>query len=297
MGGLGQVGKLTARQISLTSSVNTLLSNTVFNVTLRRLLIQHLQSYRRSGVTHWHSRPREVLASNPSSPELASQLDSPSPTEKSPPKPLASHPAENESSPVPRSTGSLSKKKRLEQLQQLQQLQTCVADCRKCSELAETRTQTVFGVGNPNANIMFIGEAPGADEDRTGEPFVGRAGKLMNKIIEACEWNREDLYIANILKCRPPGNRNPDPTEAANCREFLDSQISLVNPGYIICWGSVASKNLLSSKEPIGKMRKQLFQYGSAKVLCTYHPSYLLRNPPAKKDVWEDLQFLIGEMD
>lgn len=178
----------------------------------------------------------------------------------------------------------------------LTRLSKKVAECTRCQELASTRTQTVFGVGDPNARIMFIGEAPGADEDAQGEPFVGRAGKLLTKIIEACEMKREEIYICNILRCRPPGNRNPSNDEAANCREFLDKQIEIVNPDYIVCWGSVAAKNLLDSDTPIGKMRGQFYEYVGAKVLCTYHPSYLLRNPPAKKFVWEDMQFLFADM-
>ena len=171
-----------------------------------------------------------------------------------------------------------------------------VAECTRCQELASTRTQTVFGVGDPNAKIMFIGEAPGADEDAQGEPFVGRAGKLLTKIIEACDMQREEIYICNILRCRPPRNRNPSPEEASNCREYLDKQIQIVNPEYIVCWGSVAAKNLLDTETPIGKMRGEFYEYAGAKVLCTYHPSYLLRNPPAKKFVWEDLQFLFADM-
>lgn len=171
-----------------------------------------------------------------------------------------------------------------------------VRTCGRCEELAATRTQTVFGVGNPSANIMFIGEAPGADEDREGEPFVGKAGQLLDKIIAACGWQREELYICNILRCRPPGNRNPTDTEAANCREYLDGQIEAVDPEWVVCWGSVAAKNLLGVDKPIGRMRKQIFEYRGAKVLCTYHPSYLLRNPSAKKEVWSDLLYLFGEM-
>lgn len=170
-----------------------------------------------------------------------------------------------------------------------------VAKCKRCPELASTRTQTVFGVGDPNATIMFIGEAPGADEDAQGEPFVGRAGQLMNKIIEASQLKREDIYICNILRCRPPGNRNPQPQEAANCREFLDAQIQIVEPKYIVCWGTVAAQNLLNEMRAVGKLRGQFFDYHGAKVMCTYHPSYLLRNPPAKKQVWEDMKFFMKE--
>ena len=171
-----------------------------------------------------------------------------------------------------------------------------VAACVRCQELADTRTQTVFGVGNPEADIMYIGEAPGADEDRQGEPFVGRAGQLLDKITEACKLTREEIYICNILRCRPPGNRNPTPNEAENCREYLDAQIELVDPRHIVCWGSVAAHNLLGTKAAIGKMRGKFFDYKGIKVLCTYHPSYLLRSPAAKKDVWADMKILRADM-
>ncbi|WP_417849580.1 uracil-DNA glycosylase [Thalassoglobus sp.] len=178
----------------------------------------------------------------------------------------------------------------------LTELAARVANCTRCQELASTRTQTVFGVGNPEAKVMFIGEAPGADEDRQGEPFVGKAGQLLTKIIGACGWTREELYICNILRCRPPGNRNPTSEEANNCREYLDGQISIVDPDYIVCWGGVAVNNLLGVESPVGQMRGKFHQHGRAKVLCTYHPSYLLRNPSAKKPVWEDMQFLLADM-
>ena len=167
--------------------------------------------------------------------------------------------------------------------------------CRRCS-LAETRKQVVFGSGDRHADLVFVGEGPGAEEDKTGVPFVGRAGQLLNDIIKACRLKREDIYICNVLRCRPPGNRLPSPDEAANCREYLDGQIAIVNPDYIVCWGSTAAKNLLASEAPIGKMRGKFFEYGRAKVVCTYHPSYLLRNPAAKKDVWEDMKFLFLDM-
>ena len=175
-------------------------------------------------------------------------------------------------------------------------LAAIVAKCRRCNELAATRKQTVFGVGDPNARIMFIGEAPGADEDATGEPFVGEAGQLLNKIVAACKLRREDIYICNVLRCRPPGNRNPLPQEVSNCREFLDAQIRIVQPEYIICWGAVAAQNLLNETRPVGKLRRQFFTHNGAKVMCTYHPSYLLRNPSAKKEVWDDMKFFMLEL-
>jgi uracil-DNA glycosylase family 4 len=175
-------------------------------------------------------------------------------------------------------------------------LQQEVAGCTRCSELASLRTQTVFGVGNPKARLCFMGEAPGADEDRLGEPFVGRAGQLLNKIIEACRLKREDVYILNMIKCRPPGNRNPLPHELTNCRGYLERQLDLIQPEFICCLGAVASQNLLNTAIPIGKLRGKLHAYRGAKVVCTFHPAYLLRNPAAKKDAWEDMKFLFREM-
>lgn len=183
-----------------------------------------------------------------------------------------------------------------ERVERLALLAETVRGCTRCTELASARTQTVFGVGNPQARILFIGEAPGADEDAQGEPFVGKAGQLLNQIITACRLKREDIYICNILKCRPPGNRTPLPDECTNCREYLDGQLSTIAPEYIVCWGAVAAQNLLKTDVSIGKLRKRFFQHGRAKVLCTYHPSYLLRNPAAKKDVWDDMKFLFAEM-
>ncbi len=139
---------------------------------------------------------------------------------------------------------------------------------------------------------MFIGEAPGADEDAQGEPFVGEAGKLLTKIIVASKLTREEVYICNVLRCRPPGNRVPTPVEAANCREYLDAQIATVNPQWIVCLGATAAQNLLNTKAAIGKLRGAFHDYKGIKVLCTYHPSYLLRYEPAKKDLWADIKML-----
>ncbi len=171
-----------------------------------------------------------------------------------------------------------------------------VAACTLCEELAGTRTQTVFGVGNPQARLCFLGEAPGADEDRQGEPFVGRAGQLLTKIIEACTLTRQDVYILNVLKCRPPGNRNPLPHEVSNCRGFLDRQLSLIRPEYICCLGTIAAHTLLETDVPISRMRGKFFDYRGIPVMCTYHPAYLLRNPAAKKDVWEDMKVLMRKL-
>ena len=171
-----------------------------------------------------------------------------------------------------------------------------VSCCVRCKELACTRTQTVFGVGDPQARLVFLGEAPGADEDAQGEPFVGRAGQLLNNIIAACKLRREDVYIMNTIKCRPPGNRNPDPTEMANCREYFDRQLAILQPEFICCLGAVATRAIFENPGPLGKLRGKFFDFRGARVMVTYHPAYLLRNPPAKKDTWEDMKFLLKEM-
>jgi DNA polymerase len=171
-----------------------------------------------------------------------------------------------------------------------------VAACTRCPHLAAARTQTVFGVGNPQARLCFFGEAPGADEDAQGEPFVGRAGQLLTRIIEACTLRREDVYILNTIKCRPPGNRNPLPEEVVNCREYYERQLEILRPEFICCLGTVAARAVLDTEASIGRLRGRFFQHGPSQVLCTYHPAYLLRNPAAKKDVWEDMQLLMARM-
>ena len=162
--------------------------------------------------------------------------------------------------------------------------------CTRCKLHTLGRTQVVFGVGNPEANLMFVGEAPGADEDIQGEPFVGRAGQLLTKIIEAIGLGRKDVYIANVIKCRPPGNRNPEPDEVAQCEPFLFRQVDTVKPKVIVALGKFAAQCLLRSTEPITRIRGKEFKYRDAILIPTYHPAYLLRNPSAKRDVWEDMK-------
>ena len=180
--------------------------------------------------------------------------------------------------------------------QLLQVLREEVAGCQKCPQLASSRTQTVFGVGSANARLCFFGEAPGADEDASGIPFVGRAGQLLTKIIEACTLSREEVYILNVLKCRPPENRRPLPEEVENCRSFFEHQLKAVQPEYICCLGASAAHALLETTDSIGSLRKKWFEYHGSRVMCTYHPSYLLRNPSAKRDVWEDMKRLMEAM-
>jgi DNA polymerase len=186
------------------------------------------------------------------------------------------------------------KKKRLKLMDE-----TEVKGCPKCPELVRSRTHTVFGVGNVETELVFVGEAPGAEEDKKEEPFVGAAGALLNKIIAACKLAREDVFICNVLKCRPPGNRQPLADEVTNCRDYLDRQLAIIRPRFICCLGSVAAQTILQTTSSIGKLRKQFHDYTpipGAKVVATYHPAYLLRNPDAKKDVWADMKMLMREM-
>ncbi len=164
-----------------------------------------------------------------------------------------------------------------------------VANCTKCP-LHITRTQTVFGVGNKNADWMLIGEAPGEQEDLQGEPFVGRAGQLLNEMLRALHLSREEVYIANILKCRPPANRDPKPEEVAACEPYLKRQIALVQPKIILAVGRIAAQNLLKTTKPLSRLRGKVHSYDDIPVIVVYHPAYLLRNPIAKRQAWEDLK-------
>ena len=165
-----------------------------------------------------------------------------------------------------------------------------LGDCTRCKLHGLGRRQIVFGVGNPNADLMFVGEAPGADEDIQGEPFVGRAGQLLNKIIEAIGLRRQDVYIANVIKCRPPGNRNPAPDEVEQCERFLFRQIDTIKPKVIVALGKFAAQSLLRTADPITRLRGREYEYRDAILMPTYHPAYLLRTPSAKRDVWADMK-------
>ena len=177
----------------------------------------------------------------------------------------------------------------------LDQLYGAIHDCQKCP-LGATRTHLVFGVGNPHAEIMFVGEAPGADEDRLGEPFVGRAGQLLNKILAAMKLRREDVYIANILKCRPPNNRDPQPEEAETCEPYLHKQIKLIKPKIICCLGRIAAQRLLQTNMSLGQMRDRWFDYRGTLLMVTYHPAALLRSNQYKRPLWDDMQKLLKKL-
>ena len=177
----------------------------------------------------------------------------------------------------------------------LETLQKEVSSCGRCP-LAETRTNVVFGEGHPRARLMFIGEAPGGDEDKQGRPFVGRAGQLLTKIIESIGLERKDVFIANILKCRPPNNRNPLPSEIAACSPYLIKQIELIRPEVICALGKFAAQTLLNSETPISRLRGTFYDFRGIKLMPTYHPAYLLRNPGGKKEVWEDMKKVAKEL-
>lgn len=178
----------------------------------------------------------------------------------------------------------------------LKQLREEIGDCQRC-RLSQDRTHLVYGVGNPDAQLVFVGEAPGRDEDIQGEPFVGRAGQLLTRIISAMELTREDVYICNVIKCRPPGNRDPLPDEIEMCEPFLKEQIRIIKPRVICALGSFASQTLLKSEVRISRLRGQFRDYEGVPLMPTYHPSFLLRNPHAKRDVWEDIQMVMDILD
>ena len=177
------------------------------------------------------------------------------------------------------------------------ELRDRVRQCKQCDELAKQRTQTVFGSGNIRAKLVFVGEAPGADEDKQGLPFVGRAGQLLTKIIEAMGLSREEVFICNVLKCRPPGNRPPAPDEVVNCSPFLKRQLELIMPKVICALGTHASQALLQTDRPISALRGTFSEYEGIPLMCTYHPAYLLRSPGEKGKVWEDMKKIIQRLE
>lgn len=187
------------------------------------------------------------------------------------------------------------KERKIERQAKLDVIRAEVAACRSC-DLCRTRTQTVFGVGDPETRLLFVGEGPGADEDRQGEPFVGRAGRLLNDIIKAMGIRREQVYIANVVKCRPPENRVPNAGEVGSCIGFLERQIEILAPEVIVTLGSVATKALLGVEASMGRLRGRFHTYKGIPLMPTYHPAYLLRNPAEKRKVWEDIQIVMERL-
>ncbi len=256
---------------------------------LRQAVVQQLESLHRSGVCQLRRVAVTAFAAPEKLPPAAAEHDSGALAAGDQPTPERDL---GQTGTIPTMTAQPLAKRR----KALEVLREEVAACTMCDELASSRTQTVFGVGNPQARLCFFGEAPGADEDRQGEPFVGRAGQLLTKIIEACTLRREDVYILNVLKCRPPGNRNPSSEEAANCRRYFERQLEIIQPEFICCLGSIAATTLLETTQSIGRLRGRFHGWRGIKVLATYHPAYLLRNPPAKRQVWDDMKMLMKEM-
>jgi DNA polymerase len=257
---------------------------------LRQEILAHLQLYKDLGVRWVQAGKAQVPAASagfsgrrgPQKPRTAGW-----PEQKSPPAP-----------PVTKNVSQSATQKTLDSVsslvnsasgdETLDSIRADLKDCKRC-KLSPARKNIVFGSGNPNAELMFVGEAPGADEDEQGLPFVGRAGQLLTKIIEAIDLNRNDVFICNILKCRPPGNRNPEADEIAACEQFLFRQIASVKPKIICALGAFGAQTLLRTTESIGRLRGRLIDYRGVKLIATFHPAYLLRNPNEKRKVWEDM--------
>jgi uracil-DNA glycosylase family 4 len=242
----------------------------------REALAAHLEYFRELGAAGVSADPRwrERADRGGSGPTAAPGVDADAPD-----LPVASADASADASAAPPPAAAL------------QALRAHIGPaCTRCKLHTLGRRQVVFGVGHPEARLMFVGEGPGEDEDRIGEPFVGRAGQLLTKIIEAIGMTREQVYIANVIKCRPPGNRNPEPDEVDTCEPFLFEQIAIVRPRVVVALGKFAAQSLLRTTEPITKLRGRVFEWRGASLIPTFHPAYLLRNPPAKREVWEDMK-------
>jgi len=247
--------------------------------TPREGLAEHLEFLREIGL-------REIRVAAPAGPRArTAPPPAPAPTASAPQPPPAAAKAQAVS---PKAAKTPGKAALLEALQTEE-----VGDCQRC-RLCKSRTKIVFGVGNPEARLMFVGEGPGRDEDAQGIPFVGRAGQLLTDIIKAMKFSRDDVYIANIVKCRPPENRTPEPDEIEACRGFLEAQIGIIAPEVIVCLGAVAAHTLLDTTLGITKIRGEMRMFNGIPVMPTYHPAYLLRSPNKKRDVWEDMKQVMG---
>jgi uracil-DNA glycosylase family 4 len=236
---------------------------------LRRALAERIRFYRELGIYDFYQRGAGPLLAQPTAIDVTQ---------------------EDESEPLnPKLT-------RVDPLTALKIVREDLGDCTRCVLHKQGRRQIVFGVGNPRAELMFIGEAPGADEDEQGEPFVGRAGQLLNNMIKAMGLRREDVYIANIIKCRPPGNRTPERDECDTCSPFLMRQIDVIKPKVIVALGAVAAKTLLAIHAPMSELRGRWYDFRGTRLAVTYHPAFLLRDPRQKKEAWKDLQMVMQEL-
>ena len=240
----------------------------------RRAISDRVRYYNDLGIYDFYRQPVELLSA---APKLESEIAVTMPT--------------SSASRVP-SQAALSS----DPIAALRQIREDIGDCTRCVLHKQGRKQIVFGVGNPRAELMFIGEAPGADEDEKGEPFVGRAGQLLTNMIKAMGLSREEVYIANIIKCRPPGNRTPERDECETCSPFLMRQIETVAPKAIVALGAVAAKTLLAINAPMSELRGRWYDFRGTKLAVTYHPAFLLRDPRQKKETWKDLQMVMKEL-
>ena len=251
---------------------------------IAREMKARLSWYRQEGIDAWNISPAPTIKVDEGTQRMPNQNKSKpyEPAEQSPlaaEAPSAIFPIASEATPV----------------RTLSEVRDEIGDCRRC-KLCSTRKNIVFGTGSPHAALMFVGEAPGADEDAQGQPFVGRAGQLLTKMIEAMGLSRETVYIANIIKCRPPENRNPQPDEIAACSPFLLKQIEAIRPKVICALGTFSAQTLLETQQKISALRGKFHDYHGVKLLPTFHPAYLLRNPNEKKTVWEDLKKIMEEL-
>jgi DNA polymerase len=259
---------------------------------LRRALADRIRYYNDLGVYDFYRRP---VSSSAPLPAAMSSIPREEQREFMSPKGRSLTPL---ASPLPASSAraSLPESGEKDPARALAIIRADLGDCVRCKLHAEGRRQIVFGVGNSEADLMFVGEAPGADEDARGEPFVGRAGQLLNNMIKAMGIAREQVYIANIIKCRPPGNRQPERDECETCSPFLMRQIAVVRPQVIVALGAVAAKTLLAVNAPMMELRGRWFDFCSTKLAVTYHPAFLLRDPRQKKEAWKDLQMVMQEL-
>src|SRR5215469_13031629 len=259
---------------------------------LRRALVERIRYYRELGIYDFYRRdPGVATLLEPAALDLKSQ---PQERDEMTPRAKAVVPIirkeEISESPPGRASGAI------DPVRALRLIREDLGDCTRCRLHQQGRKQIVFGVGNPNADLMFIGEAPGADEDAQGEPFVGRAGQLLNNMLRAMGLKREQVYIANIIKCRPPGNRTPERDECETCSPFLMRQITVIKPKVIVALGAVAAKTLLALNASLSDLRGRWYDFRGTKLAVTYHPAFLLRDPRQKKEAWKDLQMVMKEL-
>jgi uracil-DNA glycosylase len=268
---------------------------------MKEAIAAQVRYYREMGIYDFYRRDVSVLPSL-DEPVIAPESNIPSAQDS-----LALHPVEERDDMARKTVAapvasdvtlviSKAEKDVADPVAALKMIREDIGDCKRCKLSQQGRKQIVFGVGDPRAELMFVGEAPGADEDQQGEPFVGRAGQLLNNMIKAMGIAREQVYIANVVKCRPPSNRTPERDECDTCSPFLMRQIAVVQPKVIVALGAVAAKNLLAVQSSLGDLRGRWFEYRGCKLAVTYHPAFLLRDPRQKAEAWKDLQMVMKEL-